>query len=144
MATEIKIQKLNAWFRGTHAIADIDLEIPAKAATAIIGPSGAGKSTLIRCLNRMHEVVPGSRHEGRVLLGGDDIYASDVDPVDVRRRVGMVSQRPNPFPTMSIYDNVAAGIKLNGARMRRSELDGLVERSLEGAGLWNEVKNRLN
>ncbi|HEY7197924.1 MAG TPA: phosphate ABC transporter ATP-binding protein PstB [Gaiellaceae bacterium] len=143
MAVEIKVEGLNAWFRGNQAIADIGMTVPPRAVTAIIGPSGAGKSTLIRCLNRMHEVVPGTRQEGSVKLGEEDIYAPSVDPVDIRRRVGMVFQRPNPFPTMSIQDNVAAGIKLNGVRVRKEVVSEIVEESLRGAGLWNEVKNRL-
>src|SRR5690606_16505798 len=112
--------------------------------TAFIGPSGCGKSTFIRTLNRMHEVVPGARVEGKVLLDGEDLYGADVDPVVVRRQIGMVFQRPNPFPTMSIRDNVLAGIKLNGARIRRSESDEIVEQSLRGANLWTEVKDRLD
>jgi phosphate transport system ATP-binding protein len=111
--------------------------------TAFIGPSGCGKSTFLRSLNRMHEVVPGARIEGRVLLDDEDIYAADIDPAAVRRTIGMVFQRPNPFPTMSIYDNVAAGLRLNGVR-RRSDLDAAVERSLRGANLWEEVRSRLN
>src|SRR5206468_3620599 len=111
--------------------------------TAIIGPSGCGKSTFIRCLNRMHELVPGARVAGRVLLDGGDIYAVGVDPVQVRARVGMVFQRPNPFPTMSIYDNVAAGLRLNGTHRSRDALHGLVERSLRHAALWDEVKDIL-
>jgi len=111
--------------------------------TAFIGPSGCGKSTFLRTLNRMHEVIPGARVEGKVLLDDEDLYDSSVDPVAVRRVVGMVFQRPNPFPTMSIYDNVAAGLKLNGVR-RKSQLDEIVEESLQGANLWNEVKDRLS
>jgi phosphate transport system ATP-binding protein len=121
----------------------VAFDIPANAVTALIGPSGCGKSTVLRCINRMHEVVPGARHEGRILIGNDDIYAADVDPVTVRRRVGMVFQRPNPFPTMSIYDNVAAGLKLNGIRGKKDAMDTVVEESLEAAGLWGEVRNRL-
>jgi phosphate transport system ATP-binding protein len=111
--------------------------------TAFIGPSGCGKSTVLRTLNRMHEVIPGASVEGKVLLDGEDIYASNVDPVNVRRTIGMVFQKPNPFPTMSIYDNVVAGLKLAG-RQRKSVLDEVVERSLRGANLWDEVKDRLN
>src|SRR5437879_1577708 len=142
MATAVDIQGLSAGFRGRHAIHDITLSVPPAAVTAIIGPSGAGKSTLIRCINRMHEVVPGAHHQGRVLLDDRDIYGDGVDPVSVRRSVGMVFQRPNPFPTMSIRDNVAAGLKLNGVR-RASEVDDAVERSLRLAGLWDEVSSRL-
>jgi phosphate transport system ATP-binding protein len=111
--------------------------------TAIIGPSGCGKSTFIRCLNRLHETVPGARVSGRVLLDGEDIYAAHVDPVQVRGKVGMVFQRPNPFPTMSIFDNVAAGLRLNGIRSTRDDLAGIVEQSLRQAALWDEVKNSL-
>jgi phosphate transport system ATP-binding protein len=117
--------------------------MPSRQVTAIIGPSGCGKTTLIRCLNRMHEVISGARIEGRVLIQGEDIYALGVDPVLVRRRVGMVFQKPNPFPTMSIYDNVAAGLRLNGLRGGK-RLDEVVERSLMQAALWDEVKNRLH
>jgi phosphate transport system ATP-binding protein len=125
------------------ALRDISFHIDKGEFVFIVGASGSGKSTLIRTINRLHEVVPGARHEGEVLLDGTDVYAPGTDPVEIRRRVGMVFQRPNPFPTMSIYDNVAAGLKLNGIRGRRSELDDLVRESLEGAGLWNEVKGRL-
>jgi phosphate transport system ATP-binding protein len=133
---------LNAWFGAKQALKDINVSFKTNAVTAIIGPSGCGKSTLIRCLNRMHELVPGSRFSGKVLLDGEDIYAPDVDPVMIRRRVGMVFQKPNPFPTMSIYDNVAAGLKLTGARKGR-DLDVVVRRSLEQATLWDEVKDDL-
>jgi phosphate transport system ATP-binding protein len=144
MATSVQVEHLTAGFRGRRAIEDISLAIPPAAVTAIIGPSGAGKSTLIRCINRMHEVVPGAVHEGRILLDDRDIYGADVDPVSVRRSVGMVFQRPNPFPTMSIRDNVAAGLKLNGVRTNRSDLDDVVQTALQRAGLWNEVKSRLS
>ena len=143
MAVDVELRDLTAWFGARKVLEDITFTLPARAVTAIIGPSGSGKSTLIRTINRLHEVVPGARHEGEVLLDGTDVYAPGTDPVEIRRRVGMVFQRPNPFPTMSIYDNVAAGLKLNGIRGRRSELDDLVRESLEGAGLWNEVKGRL-
>ena len=112
--------------------------------TAFIGPSGCGKSTFLRTLNRMHEVIPGGRVEGKVLLDGEDLYGAGVDPVAVRRTVGMVFQRPNPFPTMSIYDNVAAGLQAQRRASKKSELDDIVEKSLKGANLWNEVKDRLN
>jgi phosphate transport system ATP-binding protein len=133
---------LNAWFEAKQALKEINLSIKANLVTAIIGPSGCGKSTLIRCLNRMHELVPGSRRSGQVLLDNKDIYARDIDPVMVRRRVGMVFQKPNPFPTMSIYDNVAAGLRLTGAR-RGANLDDVVKRSLEQATMWDEVKDDL-
>jgi phosphate transport system ATP-binding protein len=133
---------LNAWFGAKQALKDINLSIKANIITAIIGPSGCGKSTLIRCFNRMHELVPSSRMSGQVLLDRKDIYARDVDPVMVRRRVGMVFQKPNPFPTMSIYDNVAAGLRLTGAK-KGTSLDEAVKQSLEQATLWDEVKDDL-
>jgi phosphate transport system ATP-binding protein len=140
----VKMQtiSLNAWFGAKQALKDINVSFETNAVTAIIGPSGCGKSTLIRCLNRMHELVPGSRFSGQVLLDGEDIYAPDVDPVMIRRRVGMVFQKPNPFPTMSIYDNVAAGLKLTGAK-KGMDLDKVVRWSLEQATLWDEVKDDL-
>jgi phosphate transport system ATP-binding protein len=142
MEAGIHVENLNAWFGSTQALHHITLEIQEKHTTAIIGPSGCGKSTFIRCLNRMHETLPNTRVEGKVLIGGMDIYARGVSAVSVRRRVGMVFQKPNPFPTMSIYDNVAAGLKLNGFHNRR-ELDGVVEKSLRQAALWDEVKDSL-
>jgi phosphate transport system ATP-binding protein len=137
----INVEHLNAWYGQTHTLQDINLKIPANHATALIGPSGCGKSTFVRCLNRMHETNPDARAEGTVLMGDLDIY-KDASPVEIRRRVGMVFQRPNPFPTMSIYDNVASGLKLNGFRNRRI-LDETVERSLKAAALWEEVKDDL-
>lgn len=134
--------KLNAWFGAKQALKNINLSIEANAVTAIIGPSGCGKSTFVRCLNRMHELVPGSSSSGQVLLDGRDIYSKEVDPVLIRRRVGMVFQKPNPFPTMSIYDNVAAGLRLTGLK-RGKNLDEVVKRSLEQATLWDEVKDDL-
>jgi phosphate transport system ATP-binding protein len=134
---------LNAWFGSKQALKGINLSVKANLVTAIIGPSGCGKSTLIRCFNRMHELVPGAKMSGQVLLDGKDIYTKDVDPVLVRRRVGMVFQKPNPFPTMSIYDNVAAGLRLTGAR-KGANLDDVVRRSLEQATMWDEVKDDLN
>ncbi len=143
MANKLEVRHLDAWF-GTHqALKDISLSIQDGAVTAMIGPSGCGKSTLIRCLNRMHEVVPGARASGEVLLDGEDVYAPGVDPVQVRAKVGMVFQKPNPFPTMSIFDNVIAGLRLNGGRRPRSELAAIVERSLRQAALWDEVKDSL-
>ena len=137
----IRVQELNAWFGGTQALHNIELEIPHRQVTAIIGPSGCGKSTFVRCLNRMHETIPNATVKGKVTIsGGLDIYSKSVSPVTVRRRIGMVFQKPNPFPTMSIYDNVAAGLKLNGFSNRR-QLDEVVQRSLEGAALWEEVKD---
>ena len=138
----IHVEKLNAWFGAKQALFDIGMEIPAHKATAIIGPSGCGKFTFGRFLNRMHETLPDTRVEGKVLIGGLDVYGRGVSPVWIRRRVGMVFQKPNPFPTMTIYDNVAAGLKLNGLRNRR-ELDAVVERSLKQAALWDEVKDDL-
>ncbi len=120
------------------------MDIEPRSVTAFIGPSGCGKSTLIRTLNRMHEVIPGAYVEGQVLVDGNDLYADDVDPVLVRRQVGMVFQRPNPFPTMSIRDNVLAGVKLNNRRISKSDAEDLVEKSLRGANLWEEVKDRLD
>jgi phosphate transport system ATP-binding protein len=142
--TKLDVRRLDAWFGGTQALHGIDLAISEHVATAIIGPSGCGKSTLIRCLNRMHEIVPGARVEGEVLLDGQNIYRMGVDPVQVRARVGMVFQRPNPFPTMSIYDNVVAGLRLTGQRRSRADLDEVVERSLRLAALWVEVKDSLD
>lgn len=133
---------LNAWFGAKQALKDINILVKANSVTAIIGPSGCGKSTLIRCLNRMHELVPGAKMTGKVLLDGKNVYANDVDPVLVRRRVGMVFQKPNPFPTMSIFDNVAAGLRLTGVR-RSESLDEIVRKSLEQATLWDEVKDDL-
>lgn len=142
MGTPIHVSGLNAWFGPRHALQDVTLEVPPNHATAIIGPSGCGKSTFVRCLNRMHETVPNARVEGKVKMGDVDIYGNGTSPVEVRRKVGMVFQKPNPFPTMSIYDNVAAGLKLNGVRNRR-QLDETVEHSLRQAALWDEVKDEL-
>ena len=144
MSVKPKLQTndLNAWYGPKQALKSINLSIKANAVTAIIGPSGCGKSTFIRTLNRMHELVPGAKISGQVLLDDKNIYDSEVDPVMVRRRVGMVFQKPNPFPTMSIYDNVAAGLKLTGAKKGKN-LDEVVRRSLEQATLWDEVKEDL-
>jgi phosphate transport system ATP-binding protein len=138
----IHVHELNAWFGATQALYNINLEIPSKHATAIIGPSGCGKSTFVRCINRMHETIPETRVKGDVRIDDLEVYGKGVSPVSVRRRVGMVFQKPNPFPTMSIYDNVAAGLKLNGVRNRK-QLDEVVERSLRSAALWDEVKDFL-
>ncbi len=143
MAKRIETEHLSAWFGSFKAIEDITITIEPKSVTAFIGPSGCGKSTFLRTLNRMHETVPRARIEGTVLLDDDDLYAPGVDPVSVRRTIGMVFQRPNPFPTMSIYDNVAAGLRLNGVRDRKV-LDEAVERSLKAANLWKEVSHRLD
>jgi len=139
---KMKSLGLNAWFGKKQALKDINITIRANAVTAIIGPSGCGKSTFIRTLNRMHELVPEAKMSGQILLDGKNIYDSDVDPVMIRRRVGMVFQKPNPFPTMSIYDNVAAGLRLTGTKKGKN-MDEVVKRSLEQATLWEEVKNDL-
>jgi phosphate transport system ATP-binding protein len=144
MEKDAKMQSinLNAWFGAKQALKDINISIKPNAVTAIIGPSGCGKSTFIRVLNRMHELIPNAKLTGQVLLDGEDIYSKEVDPVMIRRRVGMVFQKPNPFPTMSIYDNVAAGLRLTGARKGKN-LDEIVKCSLEQATLWEEVKDEL-
>jgi phosphate transport system ATP-binding protein len=136
------VRELNAWFGRNQALFDISMDIPANYVTAIIGPSGCGKSTFVRCLNRMHETVPAARVSGSVVIGSLDIFDGSTSAVEVRRRVGMVFQKPNPFPAMSIYDNVAAGLKLNGIHNRR-ELDEVVEHALKMAALWDEVKDQL-
>jgi phosphate transport system ATP-binding protein len=141
MGVSIEVNNLNAWYGTNHTLLDITLHIPANEATALIGPSGCGKSTFVRCLNRMHETNPIAKVTGEVKVGGVDIYA-DSAAVEVRRRIGMVFQRPNPFPTMSIFDNVASGLRLNGFRNRRI-LAEVVERSLKHAALWDEVKDDL-
>jgi len=138
----VQVRGLDAHYGPNHAIRDVTIDYRAGDVTAMIGPSGCGKSTLLRCLNRMHEEVPGASATGTVTLGGRDIYASDVDVVAVRRAIGMVFQKPNPFPTMSVYDNVAAGIRLAG--VKGADLDERVERSLRRAGLWDEVSGRLD
>ncbi|MFC1420156.1 phosphate ABC transporter ATP-binding protein PstB [Streptacidiphilus cavernicola] len=143
MAKRIDVSGLNAFYGNFRAVEDISMTVEPRSVTAFIGPSGCGKSTFLRTLNRMHEVVPGARVEGKVLLDDEDLYGTGVDPVAVRRTVGMVFQRPNPFPTMSIKENVAAGLKLNGVRNKKL-IDEAVERSLVGANLWNEVKDRLD
>jgi phosphate transport system ATP-binding protein len=137
----VSLEQLRAFYGQSEQLKGIDLKFEANEVTAIIGPSGCGKSTMIRCINRMHEEIPRAHAEGRVLLDGADVYGDSVDIVAVRRLIGMVFQRPNPFPTMSIYDNVAAGLRLTG---RRKDLDGKVEQALCGAGLWEEVSDRLS
>ena len=144
MAKRIEAHDLNIYYGKFLAVSDVSLTVAPRSITAFIGPSGCGKSTVLRTLNRMHEVIAGARVEGKVMLDGADIYANDVNPVDVRRTIGMVFQRPNPFPTMSIYDNVIAGMKLNSKRLKKSETDTIVEKSLRGANLWEEVKDRLD
>jgi phosphate transport system ATP-binding protein len=137
----IQVTELNAWYGANHTLHDVNLNMPANNATALIGPSGCGKSTFVRCLNRMHETNPAGRVTGKVLIDDMDIY-HDISAVEVRRRVGMVFQRPNPFPTMSIYDNVVSGLRLNGFKNRRV-MDEIVERSLKDAALFDEVKDDL-
>jgi len=144
VAKRIDVNNLNVYYGDFLAVEDVSLAIEPKSVTALIGPSGCGKSTFIRTINRMHEVIPGTRVEGEILMDGVDLYGGDVDPVAVRRHVGMVFQRPNPFPTMSIAENVIAGVKLNNRRMSRPEAEELVETSLRGANLWEEVKDRLD
>ena len=144
MAKRIDVSDLDIYYGNFLAVQGVNISIEPRTITALIGPSGCGKSTFLRSLNRMHEVIPGARVEGKVVIDGQDLYGAEVDPVDVRRQIGMVFQRPNPFPTMSIYDNVAAGLRLNARKMKKADLDDLVERSLKGANLWTEVKDRLN
>ncbi len=139
---KVAVKGLSAGFGDRAAIRDISMDVQLKAVTAIIGPSGCGKSTLLRCLNRMHELGASTWVSGAVALDGEDLYAPAIDPVEVRRRIGMVFQRPNPFPTLSVFDNVAAGLKLSG--IRRADMAGLVESSLQQAALWDEVKDRLH
>ncbi len=143
MAKRIDVDDLNVYYGSFLAVEGASINIAPLSVTAFIGPSGCGKSTVLRTLNRMHEVIPGGRVSGQVLLDGEDLYGPGVDPVNVRRTVGMVFQKANPFPTMSIYDNVIAGYKLAGARKSKDEMDDIVERSLAGANLWEEVKHRL-
>ncbi len=140
MGVGIEVRNLKAFFSGAEALHGIDMKMGANQVTAIIGPSGCGKSTFVRCLNRMHETIPGATVKGEVVVGDTDVYKATA--VDIRRRIGMVFQKPNPFPTMSIYDNVAAGLKLNGVR-NRGKMDEVVERSLRQAALWEEVKDAL-
>jgi phosphate transport system ATP-binding protein len=144
MAKSIDVSDLNIYYGDFLAVENVTMTIKARSVTAFIGPSGCGKSTFLRTLNRMHEVIPGARVEGKVAVDGQSLYDPAVDPVEVRRMIGMVFQRPNPFPTMSIYENVLAGLRLNNKRLSKSDADAVVERSLQGANLWNEVKDRLN
>ena len=143
MGDGLYVKGLRAWFGDTLVLKGVDLTVAPNAVTAIIGPSGCGKSTFIRCLNRMHETVQGTRVAGQVLLNSEDLYAPGVDPVQVRRRIGMVFQKPNPFPTMSVFDNVAAGLRLAGIR-KKSQLQEEVEGALRHAALWDEVKDDLD
>jgi phosphate transport system ATP-binding protein len=144
MAKRIDVDNVNIYYGKFLAVSEVNFTIAPRSVTAFIGPSGCGKSTVLRTLNRMHEVIAGARVEGKVMLDGEDIYGSAIDPVDVRRTIGMVFQRPNPFPTMSIYDNVVAGLKLQSGRVRKAELDKVVEKSLRASNLWDEVKDRRN
>ncbi|WP_062203762.1 phosphate ABC transporter ATP-binding protein PstB [Demequina salsinemoris] len=144
MSKRIDVNNLNVFYGSFLAVEDVSLSIEAKSVTAFIGPSGCGKSTFLRTLNRMHEVIPGARVEGEVLMDGLNLYDPQIDPVAVRRHVGMVFQRPNPFPTMSIAENVLAGVKLNNKRISKGDAEELVESSLRGANLWEEVKDRLD
>jgi phosphate transport system ATP-binding protein len=141
-AAVMEVSDLDMYYGSFHALKSVSMKIRKNYVTALIGPSGCGKSTFIRSMNRMHEIVPGARVEGKVTLDGEDIYAPDVDPVRVRRRVGMVFQKPNPFPTMTIYDNVVAGLKL-GRKRKKGEMDDIVEQKLIQAALWGELKNKL-
>lgn len=141
--THLQAQHIQAWFGHFHAIKDVSIDIHRHKVTAFIGPSGCGKTTLLRCFNRMHELVPSARVEGQIIFDGVNIYDRSIDPVEVRRRIGMVFQKPNPFPTMSIYDNAVAGLRLSGIRQRR-KLDEIAERTLHRAALWEEVKDKLH
>ncbi|MCZ9294463.1 phosphate ABC transporter ATP-binding protein PstB [Corynebacterium meitnerae] len=143
MPTKLQLNDLNIYYGDFHAVQNVNMDIPAQSVTAFIGPSGCGKSTVLRTLNRMHEVIPGAYTKGEVLLDGHDIYAKNVDPVSVRNTIGMVFQKANPFPTMSIEDNVVAGLKLSGEK-NKAKLKEVAERSLRGANLWDEVKDRLD
>ena len=144
MAKRIDVSDLDIYYGNFKAVEGVNVSIEPRSITALIGPSGCGKSTFLRSLNRMHEVIPGARVEGKVVIDGQDLYGADVDPVEVRRQIGMVFQRPNPFPTMSIYENVVAGMRLNNKKAKKPVLDELVEKSLRGANLWKEVKDRLD
>ena len=143
MAKSIDVTDLNIYYGDFLAVEGVNMSIKARSVTAFIGPSGCGKSTMLRSLNRMHEVIPGARVEGKVVVDGQELYGATVDPVAVRRQIGMVFQRPNPFPTMSIYENVLAGNRLNAKKLKKSAADEIVERSLKSANLWNEVKDRF-
>jgi phosphate transport system ATP-binding protein len=143
MAKRIDATDVDIYYGAFKAVEGVSFAVEPRSVTAFIGPSGCGKSTVLRALNRMHEVIPGAYVDGKITLDGEDIYGAEVDPVNVRRTIGMVFQRPNPFPTMSIYDNVVAGLRLEGKKRSKSELDAVVESSLRGANLWDEVKDRL-
>ena len=140
---KVRIENVNGWYGSKRAIKDVNLNVKEKTVTAFIGPSGCGKTTLLRCLNRMHEMTPGAHADGRVVVDGVDIYDKSIDPVIIKRRIGMVFQKPNPFPTMSIFDNVSAGLRLNGMN-NKTIIREIVEESLRNAALWDEVKNQLD
>lgn len=144
MSKRIDVKNLDIYYGDFHAVKDVSVTIEPRSVTALIGPSGCGKSTFLRSLNRMHEVIPGAYCDGEVIIDGEDLYGKKVDPVMVRRKVGMLFQKPNPFPTMSIRENVLAGVKLNNKRIKKADAEELVETSLRGANLWNEVKDRLD
>lgn len=144
MSKRIDVKNLDIYYGDFLAVKDVSVTIEPRSVTALIGPSGCGKSTFLRSLNRMHEVIPGAHVQGEVIIDGENLYGKGVDPVNVRRKVGMVFQKPNPFPTMSIRENVLAGVKLNNKRINKKDADELVETSLRGANLWNEVKDRLD
>jgi phosphate transport system ATP-binding protein len=144
MAKSIDVSDLNIYYGDFLAVEGVNMTVKSKSVTAFIGPSGCGKSTMLRSLNRMHEVIPGARVQGKVVVDGQSLYDASVDPVAVRRQIGMVFQRPNPFPTMSVYENVLAGNRLNAKKLKKEEADSIVERSLSRANLWTEVKDRLN
>ncbi len=144
MATSIDVSDLDIYYGDFLAVEGVNMTIPARSVTALIGPSGCGKSTFLRTLNRMHEVIPGARVEGKIMMDGQSLYDPAVDPVEVRRTIGMVFQRPNPFPTMSIYENVLAGMRLNNKSLKKAEADDIAEKALRRAHLWTEVKDRLN
>ena len=144
MAKSIDVSDLDIYYGDFKAVEGVTMSISARSVTALIGPSGCGKSTFLRSLNRMHEVIPGTRVAGKIVIDGQDLYGPDIDPVEVRRQVGMVFQRPNPFPTMTIADNVLAGSRLNAKKLPKAKAAEIVEKSLRGANLWTEVKDRLN
>jgi phosphate transport system ATP-binding protein len=144
MAKSIDVSDLNIYYGDFLAVEGVNMTVKSRSVTAFIGPSGCGKSTMLRSLNRMHEVIPGARVEGKIVVDGQSLYDASVDPVAVRRQIGMVFQRPNPFPTMSIYDNVLAGNRLNAKNLKKDDADAMVEKSLKHANLWNEVKDRLH
>ena len=144
MESVLEVKGLSAWFGGHQVLTDIRMDVGRNSVTSVMGPSGCGKSTFIRCLNRMHDLTPGFRSTGEILLDGVNIQSERIDPVNLRRRVGMVFQQPNPFPRMSVFENVAVGLKLNGKKLTRASIAETVEKSLHMAALWNEVKDHLD